>query len=91
MGSMRHPHVVARILRLALAAFLVGAPAAESRAADLAARSEFVGSCYCRSEGRLSCTAELTLGECRQRCDEQLCDDWYWKERLPCWNWGYGG
>jgi hypothetical protein len=91
MGSMRHPRVVARILRLALAAFLVGAPAAESRAADPAARSEFVGSCYCRSEGRLSCTAELTLGECRRRCDEQLCDDWYWKERLPCWNWGYGG
>ena len=91
MGSMRHPRVVARILRLALAAFLVGAPAAESRAADPAARSEFLGSCYCRSEGRLSCTAELTLGECRRRCDEQLCDDWYWKERLPCWNWGYGG
>lgn len=91
MGSMRHPRVVARILRLALAAFLVGAPAAESRAADPAARSEFVGSCYCRSESRLSCTAELTLGECRRRCDEQLCDDWYWKERLPCWNWGYGG
>jgi len=89
---MRHPRVVARTLRLVLLALLLaGAPAAESRAADPAARSEFVGSCYCRSEGRLSCTAELTRGECRQRCDEQLCDDWYWKERLPCWNWGYGG
>ena len=33
----------------------------------------------------------LTERECRERCDEALCDDWFWKERLPCWNWGYGG
>jgi len=89
---MRHPRVVACTLRLVLLALLLaGALAAESRAADPVARSEFLGSCYCRSEDRLSCTADLTLGICRKRCDEQLCDEWFWKERLPCWNWGYGG
>jgi len=51
----------------------------------------FVGACYCRAAGDLSCTANLTESECRRRCDEALCDDWFWKERLPCWNWGYGG
>ena len=51
----------------------------------------FVGACYCRTAGTLECTAELTERECRRRCDEALCDDWFWKERLPCWNWGYGG
>ena len=91
MGSMRNPPLVARILRLLVVAVLAGAPPAESRAVDPAAQSEFLGSCYCRSEGQLSCTADLTLGVCRQRCDDQLCDEWFWKERLPCWNWGYGG
>jgi len=51
----------------------------------------FVGACYCRSAGTLECAGGLTERECRQRCDEALCDDWFWKERLPCWNWGYGG
>ena len=51
----------------------------------------FVGACYCRAAGTLECTGGLTERECRQRCDEALCDDWFWKERLPCWNWGYGG
>lgn len=83
--------LVARILRLLVVAMLAAVPAVESRVPDLAAQSEFLGSCYCRSEGRLSCTADLTLGVCRQRCDDQLCDEWFWKERLPCWNWGYGG
>ena len=91
MGSMRILPVVSRILRLAFVALLAVAPAAESRAADPAPRAEFLGSCYCRAEGRLSCTADLTLGDCRRRCDEELCDEWFWKERLPCWNWGYGG
>lgn len=91
MRSMRILPVVGCLLRLALVALLAVAPAAESRAADPAAQSEFLGSCYCRAEGRLSCTADLTLSDCRRRCDEELCDDWFWKERLPCWNWGYGG
>jgi len=91
MGSMRTLRLDARASRLALVALLaVAAPATESRAAE-PARAEFLGSCYCRAEGKLSCTPNLTAGECRQRCDEQLCDDWFWKERLPCWNWGYGG
>jgi hypothetical protein len=88
---MRNPRLVARSLRLLVVAMLAAVPAVESRASDPAAQSEFLGSCYCRSEGRLSCTADLTLGVCRQRCDAELCDEWFWKERLPCWNWGYGG
>lgn len=51
----------------------------------------FAGACYCRAAGALQCTGGLTERECRRRCDEKLCDDWFWKERLPCWNWGYGG
>jgi len=49
------------------------------------------GACYCRTAEALQCTADLTERDCRRRCDEALCDDWFWKERLPCWNWGYGG
>jgi hypothetical protein len=59
------------------------------------ARSEpsrpFVGACYCRMGETLKCTSDLTEPDCRRRCDEALCDDWFWRERLPCWNWGYGG
>ena len=51
----------------------------------------WLGACYCRAAGTLQCTADLSERECRRRCDETLCDDWFWKERLPCWNWGYGG
>jgi hypothetical protein len=91
MGSMRKPPLVARMIRIALAVLLAGVAAAESRAADPAAEGEFVGACYCRAEGRLTCTGEVTHGTCKRRCDEQFCDDWFWKERLPCWNWGYGG
>lgn len=49
------------------------------------------GACYCRMAEALQCTANLTERDCRRRCDEALCDDWFWKDRLPCWNWGYGG
>ena len=49
------------------------------------------GACYCRAEGRLTCVAELTRLECDRRCAEEFCDDWFWVERRPCWNWGYGG
>jgi len=51
----------------------------------------WAGACYCRAAGTLECTGNLTERECRRRCDEALCDDWFWRERLPCWNWGYGG
>ncbi len=57
-----------------------------------ALRSEpLLGACYCQVAGTLQCTGNLSERECRRRCDEALCDDWFWKERLPCWNWGYGG
>ena len=39
----------------------------------------FLGACYCRAGETLKCTSNLTEPE------------WFWKERLPCWNWGYGG
>jgi hypothetical protein len=54
-------------------------------------RRPFLGACYCRAGETLKCTADLTEPDCRRRCDDALCDDWFWKERLPCWNWGYGG
>jgi hypothetical protein len=80
-----------RIIVLSLA--LVAMAAAGSPAQNPAAGREtaFFGACYCKAAGALQCTASLTEQECRRRCDEALCDDWFWKERLPCWNWGYGG
>ena len=70
---------------------VVGAAGLASEKA-VAPRSEvFLGACYCRAAGTLQCTGDLSERECRRRCDEALCDDWFWKERLPCWNWGYGG
>lgn len=55
------------------------------------AQRTFLGACYCRAGETLACTNDLSESDCRRRCDEALCDDWFWKERLPCWNWGYGG
>ena len=49
------------------------------------------GACYCRAAGDLTCVGVLTRAECDKRCAEELCDDWFWMERLTCWNWGYGG
>jgi hypothetical protein len=49
------------------------------------------GACYCRAEGELNCVGVLTQAECSKQCAEALCDDWFWLERLTCWNWGYGG
>jgi hypothetical protein len=79
------------IARLALAALLGGTLVAASPTADSPLHTEFRGSCYCRAHGQLHCTGGLTLSACQRRCDEELCDEWFWKERLPCWNWGYGG
>ena len=53
--------------------------------------SEFTGSCYCKASGELRCVQDQTEAQCRHRCAEELCDDWFWLERRPCWNWGYGG
>jgi hypothetical protein len=65
--------------------------AADGRAAEPARPAVSQGACYCRMAEALQCTANLTERDCRRRCDEALCDDWFWKDRLPCWNWGYGG
>ena len=53
--------------------------------------SPFTGSCYCRAAGELHCVSDQTEDQCQKRCAEELCDDWFWLERRPCWNWGYGG
>ena len=58
--------------------------------ADQASR-ELRGACYCRAGNELMCTERQTERECDLRSKEALCDEWFWKERLPCWNWGYGG
>ncbi len=63
--------------------------AAAAAAADM--RPGFLGACYCRAAGTLRCTSDLSESDCRRQCNEALCDEWFWKERLPCWNWGYGG
>jgi hypothetical protein len=49
------------------------------------------GACYCRAAGSLSCLGVLTKPECDKQCTEAFCDEWFWLERRPCWNWGYGG
>jgi len=54
-------------------------------------RSELGGACYCRAMGQLSCVGVTTKGQCDKHCTEAFCDEWFWLERLTCWNWGYGG
>jgi hypothetical protein len=54
-------------------------------------RWTFTGSCYCKAAGELRCVADQTEDQCKHRCAQELCDDWFWLERRPCWNWGYGG
>lgn len=76
---------------LMLVATAPGGFAAEPRSGEDGPSAAFSGACYCRAAGALHCTPNLSERECRRRCDEALCDDWFWKERLPCWNWGYGG
>ena len=77
--------MTAIVRALGLAVMVTAAVCGDGGAAD------WRGACYCRAAGTLHCTAELTERECRRRCEEALCDDWFWKERLACWNWGYGG
>ena len=78
--------IVTRVALLAL--ILLGGVVADGPAAEAPASR---GACYCRERALLHCTANLTEGDCHRRCDEAACDDWFWKDRLPCWNWGYGG
>jgi hypothetical protein len=91
-ASMRRPAVEPRRRRLARAVLLMAialAPAG-SRAEEATSR-ELRGACYCRVQRELMCTANLTARECELRSTHAFCDEWFWKERLPCWNWGYGG
>ncbi len=53
--------------------------------------AELPGACYCRAMDQLKCVGVVTQAECNKQCAEALCDDWFWMERMPCWNWGYGG
>jgi len=56
------------------------------------AAADLEGACYCRAGGELRwCVTQLTERACRDRCASELCDDWFWLELRPCWNWGYGG
>ena len=68
----------------------VALAAGSSRTAEGTA-SDLHGACYCRAQRELMCTANLTARECELRSTHAFCDEWFWKERLPCWNWGYGG
>jgi hypothetical protein len=79
---------VRRIAPFALGALLMlgltGADAQQGRWA-------LTGSCYCKAAGELHCVVDQTEDQCNRRCAQELCDDWFWLERRPCWNWGYGG
>jgi hypothetical protein len=76
------------VLALALCA---GAPSLVATAEKDARHADLRGACYCRASGQLNCVGVLTNAECNKHCAEALCDDWFWMERLTCWNWGYGG
>ena len=60
-------------------------------AASDARPPEFHGACYCRAMSELRCVGVTTRAQCNKQCAEALCDEWFWMERLACWNWGYGG
>jgi hypothetical protein len=77
--------------RLVLGSVLSLALTGGAAPADERARAELTGACYCRAADELTCTAGLTERDCRRRCAEELCDNWFWLDRRPCWNWGYGG
>jgi hypothetical protein len=80
-----------RIVGLTLAVVAMAAAGGSAQNPAAGRETAFLGACYCKAGTTLQCTADLTERECRRRCDEALCDDWFWRERLPCWNWGYGG
>lgn len=79
-----------RAVLLAAALGLLAAGAGRTSADDIR-RPVFTGACYCRAQGQVQCVGELTERACDRQCREALCDDWFWLERRPCWNWGYGG
>jgi len=92
-----------RRLRAALVVALLAAPAASGGAErpqpageprpgpGQATPDALRGACYLTFAERRECVADTTEPECRQSCDTLLCDSYAWLDRLPCWNWGYGG
>ena len=83
--------MTARTWIAVLGVVLVVGAAADGPAGEPSRADTLRGACYCRMAQTLECSPNLTEPDCRRQCDEALCDDWFWKERLPCWNWGYGG
>jgi hypothetical protein len=77
--------------RAALALVLTLAAAGIAGSADPPPRFELRGACYCRAKTELMCVSDMTESACTEKCRAELCDDWFWLERRPCWNWGYGG
>jgi hypothetical protein len=73
---------------IALLTLTILAPTGLS-ADDRHARLE--GACYCKRAGELHCFGMMTEAACNRRCADEICDDAFWLERRPCWNWGYGG
>ncbi len=82
-----------RVVSLAAVCLTLGvaAPGRVATAPPDSRHADFRGACYCRAMGELNCVGVLTQAACNKQCAEALCDDWFWMERLPCWNWGYGG
>ena len=91
MWSMTSPGALRLLRRFILAGGLVAAGLDSTPATESPGGRVFQGACYCRAAGALQCIGNLSEAECRKRCTEALCDEWFWLERLPCWNWGYGG
>jgi hypothetical protein len=92
---MKRPRARGRLLAWVLSG-LVGlitasAPATSADAPRDGTAATWRGACYCRMGAELACAADLTERECDQRSRDGLCDEWFWLERLACWNWGYGG
>ncbi len=82
--------VLRRRLPLVMVLAIAALASSRSAAGDADSR-EFRGACYCRAQRELMCAPNLTARECDLRSKQALCDEWFWKERLACWNWGYGG
>ena len=72
---------------------LLGAVAASFVATTIsdAQPPDVQGACYCRAMREVKCIGVITRAQCNKQCAEAFCDDWFWMERLTCWNWGYGG
>ena len=72
-------------------ALLVAISVGGAQGSDAPRATALEGACYCRIEKRLECLGVLPERDCARRCTEEFCDEWFWLERRPCWNWGYGG